>query len=1094
MTGDDLEDLLDLWEEARDRGEPVSPEVLCRDRPDLLEELARLVAELRKADAFLDGTADPERTTPQVFSADANQFQAAVRERYHDERFLAEGGLGRVFVARDAELPREVALKRLQDRMAGSREGRRRFVLEAEITARLEHPGVVPVYGLGTDRQGQPFYAMRLIRGETMGRAIERFHAADTPGRDPGERHLALQSLLRAFLATCQTVAYAHSRGVIHRDLKPSNVMLGPYGEALVVDWGLAKPLDAADDIEDLPWPSRDSPWDATSAGTIKGSPAYMSPEQAEGRVDRVGPASDVYSLGATLYTLLTGVRPITGESITDVLMSVREGRFAPPRRVKAGVPRALEAVCLKAMRVEPAERYEGASELAVEVERWLSGEPVLAWREPWYDRLRRWGRRHRVVVASVAAAVVMGAVILAVTNGILRDLAGRLDKSNVSLRAALDDAETNLYARDIDLADRAWWDGQTARAGTLLEECPRSRRGWEWRYLARRNQVGLSSAPLSGPPEALGLTSAGAVVAISARDAAAYGASGAIRLAAVTTDGTKVAFVTSERPSAVVVADPSGRSPASLVTPGVAGNVEGLAFSADGRSIVLVVVKRASAPATTKDKISFVSEFEARLVVRALETGKEEISEPFHASGTPGVPTLAWGGRCFCPVTFGESASLYAGRPGSSPVEQAWSGNGPLVISPDGFRLAGRGEGNVVIVREVASGAVVATFRGHTALVRALAFSPDGTRLASASDDRTIRVWEIGQGKSMVVLRGQAGPVDRLAFSADGTRMASASAVDVVLWDRATTSEARVVRTLERPHLSDLAAAPGGRAAVVAGHQLSWRDTATGRASDGGEVADIEAVASAPRGGWTAAGAGDGSIVLLDAEDRPARTLKGHATAIAGLSFSWDGHRLCSAARDGDVRVWEAATGRQIAQFAAGPVVALSPDGESAAAGGEGEVFIFDAARGVSRHRLAGSGAAVRTLSYNSDGALIAVVRSAGHFPQPSGGDDLAVFDAATGQLRYACGDQPAGVTAAVFSPDGQRLASADRAGQVVIREASSGRPLLTLHGPADRIARLAFTRDGNRLLAAGGRVDPLGLRSEEAEEFTIWDGRPLD
>jgi Protein kinase domain len=547
MTGDDLEDLLDLWEDARDRGEPVSPEELCRDRPDLLEEFARLVAELCKADAFFDGTADPVRTTPEVFSADANPFPAAVGERYRDERFLAEGGLGRVFVARDAELPREVALKRLQTGMASSREGRRRFVREAEITARSEHPGVVPVYGLGTDRDGQPFYAMRLIRGETMGRAIERFHAADEPGRDPGERHLALQALLRAFLTTCQTVAYAHSRGVIHRDLKPSNVMLGPYGEALVVDWGLAKPLDSAGEIEDEPRPIHDRAWDTTSAGTVKGSPAYMSPEQASGRIDQVGPACDIYSLGATL---LTGSRPITGKTANEVLMAVREGRFLPPRRVKSGVPRALEAVCLKAMRLEPAERYEGAPELAVEIERWLSGEPVLAWREPWYDRLRRWARRHRVLVASVAAAVVMGAAVLAVTNGILRDLARRLDTSNVSLRAALDDAESNLYARDIDLADRAWWEGQGGRAGTLLEECPLDRRGWEWRYLSRRNRVALSSLALTEPALALGLARGDRVVTIRPRDAAAYGVGGTIRFAAVTADGARAAFATTERPS----------------------------------------------------------------------------------------------------------------------------------------------------------------------------------------------------------------------------------------------------------------------------------------------------------------------------------------------------------------------------------------------------------------------------------------------------------------------------------------------------------------------------------------------------------------
>src|SRR5262249_17485407 len=158
------------------------------------------------------------------------------------------------------------------------------------------------------------------------------------------------------------------------------------------------------------------------------GSPAYMSPEQADGRTGQVGPASDVYALGATLYTLLTGFKPFAAATLSELLAKVRLGRFPPPRRVKPGVPRALEAVCLKAMNLDRAGRYGGASERAADVERWLSGEPVTAWREPWYDRLRRWGRRHRVLVASAAAAVVVGTAVLAVTNGQLRALARRLD------------------------------------------------------------------------------------------------------------------------------------------------------------------------------------------------------------------------------------------------------------------------------------------------------------------------------------------------------------------------------------------------------------------------------------------------------------------------------------------------------------------------------------------------------------------------------------------------------------------------------------------------------------------------------------------
>jgi eukaryotic-like serine/threonine-protein kinase len=1112
MPGDDLEGLLDRWEEARDRGEPISPEELCRDRPELLAELAGLIDELRAVDAFLDGPTDPGRTKMAVLhpAEDAPAEGPAPASRYRDERFLAEGGLGRVFVARDAELPREVALKRLNGRVAASREGRRRFVFEAEITASLEHPGIVPVYGLGVDRDGLPFYAMRLIRGETMGRAIERFHEADAFGRDPGERTLALQGLLRAFLATCQTIAYAHSRGVIHRDLKPSNVMLGPYGEAIVVDWGLAKPLGDFEEAGDAAGPMPRDKSDATAAGTVKGSPAYMSPEQAGGRVDQVGPASDVYSLGATLYTLLTGQRPVQGNSMLEVLEGVRRGNFPPPRRVKPEVPRALEAVCLKAMALEPGGRYAGASELASDVERWLSGEPVSAWREPWCDRLRRWGRRHRVVVASAAAALVAGAAILAATNGRLRLLAGRLDASNVALRGALDDAERNLYARDLDLADRSWWEGQAGPAATLLDECPPARRGWEWRYLARRNRPGLSSSHLVGLPKALGVDGRGRVVAVGAGGELSFESrgpdiDGPVRLAAVDPGRGRVAFVAEGRPGEVVVIDSVGRGTIARFAP-EGGTVEGLTFRDDGLAVAMTVVNRRGPPADSKDKVSFLTEFEARIVVRELATGREEASAPFVASGWPGPPAVLAGGRCVCPVTFGGNAALFVARPGSPGVERAWSGEAAadgagVVVSRDGFRLAVASEGHSVTVREIASGQLVATLRGHSGPIRALAFGPDGRRLASASDDLTVRIWDVDEARTLAVLRGQSGPASRLAFSADGSRLASASADEVVVWDPARTSEALVVRTPERPHLAGIEAGPGGLAAVVAAHRLSWRRVEDGKpAGTGEEVEDIDSLASSPRGSWTAAGLGDGSVVLFDREGRPARTLPGHARAVTGLAFAPDGSKLASASKDGDVRVREAGTGRELARFriegTTGDATALAfaPDGASLAVGdGAGGVVVVDSAAGRALLRFSGAGAPVRRLTFRADGALLAVVRSAGPAASASRGrEGLAVYEAATARPLYEAGDHPSGVTDAAFSPDGTRLASGDRSGLVRVREAATGRTLLTLRGPSDPIARLAFTPDGSRLLAAGGRVDPLGLRVEEADELTIWDGRP--
>jgi serine/threonine-protein kinase len=335
-------------------------------------------------------------------------------DRYRAVRLHARGGLGEVFVAIDRELRRQVALKEIQDRHAADAVSRERFVREAEITGRLEHPGIVPVYGLGRYPDGRPFYAMRFIKGETLRDAIRDYHAMP-PG--PGRR-LAFRELLQRFVAVCNAVAFAHSQGVVHRDLKPNNVMLGGYGETLVVDWGLAKYVSHDDPGGEPSGEPVSGDSDMTAAGSVMGTPAFMSPEQAEGRTADTGPSADVYSLGATLYELLTDRPPVNEGDLAEVIAAVREGRFPPPRRVNADVPRALEAVCLKAMALKPADRYAGAAELARDVERWLADEPVSAYREPWPTRVARWGRRHRTLVA--AAGVLLVTAVAGLTIGLV--------------------------------------------------------------------------------------------------------------------------------------------------------------------------------------------------------------------------------------------------------------------------------------------------------------------------------------------------------------------------------------------------------------------------------------------------------------------------------------------------------------------------------------------------------------------------------------------------------------------------------------------------------------------------------------------------
>ena len=248
-------------------------------------------------------------------------------------------------------------------------------------------PGIVPVYSLGADADGRPFYAMRFIRGDTLKEAANRFHADESLGHDPGRRSLELRKLLRQFVNVCNTIDYAHSRGVLHRDIKPANVIVGKYGETLVVDWGLAKAVGRigprVESGERTLIPSSGSGSAETLPGRAMGTPAYMSPEQADGDLERLGAGSDVYSLGATLYYLLTGTAGGGGGNRRGAPRRAG-GRF-PRRRVGATrrSTRRWRRSASRRWRAEPEDRYASPRALSEDVERWMADEPVSAWREP---------------------------------------------------------------------------------------------------------------------------------------------------------------------------------------------------------------------------------------------------------------------------------------------------------------------------------------------------------------------------------------------------------------------------------------------------------------------------------------------------------------------------------------------------------------------------------------------------------------------------------------------------------------------------------------------------------------------------------------
>jgi eukaryotic-like serine/threonine-protein kinase len=369
-------------------------------------------------------------------------------DRYTLSRLHATGGIGRVWLARDLGLGRDVALKELRPERADQPALWARFLREAQVTGQLEHPGIVPVYEVGRRPDEQPFYTMRFVRGRTLAEAAQTYHQRRSRG---AAGRLELRELLSAFVGVCNAVAYAHSRGVLHRDLKPQNVVLGDYGEVIVLDWGLAKLTTAADGETADQAPvalGGEGSRDETVAGQVLGPPAYMAPEQAEGRLDVLDGRTDVYGLGAVLYEVLCGCSPFGGADATAVLRQVVHEAPVPPRSVVPGTPPALEAVCLKALAKRPAERYASAKGLAQEVQRYLADEPVTAYRDPLATRLTRWGRRHRTLAATLAVALVAVlaglAVVLAVQTRANAELATKnaeLDEQRAAVEARFETA-----------------------------------------------------------------------------------------------------------------------------------------------------------------------------------------------------------------------------------------------------------------------------------------------------------------------------------------------------------------------------------------------------------------------------------------------------------------------------------------------------------------------------------------------------------------------------------------------------------------------------------------------------------------------------
>ncbi|MGE3803790.1 MAG: protein kinase, partial [Gemmataceae bacterium] len=961
--------------------------------------------------------------------------------------------LGQVSVALDLELQREVALKEIQNQHADNPESRHRFLNEARITGGLEHPGVVPVYGLCQYADGRPYYAMRFIRGHSLKDEIERYHRS-AQRQNTRDRPLALRQLLDRFLDVCNAVEYAHSRGILHRDLKPANVMLGAYGETLVVDWGLAKPFEHLHESNDSgPGDLRlDLSGDSTPTvmGAAVGTPHYMSPEQAAGQLDRLGPASDVYSLGATLYQLLTGETPIRGDNVGEVLARVQEGDFPSPRELRRDIPRALEAICLKAMARQPEERYASPQALAQDVELWLADEPTsMAHCESIFERGGRFLRTHKAAVTSALALLVTAVAALSVSTAVIADARDREHfqfKQAESARheaATLAEAEKQanqqleqtLYFNRIALIERELSGGNVARGQELLDACSeKDHQSWEWRYLDRRAREGV--------------------------DYKAMGHGDPIFEADFSPDGARL--VTGSLNGTIKIWDARSGKELKSLRAGLLSIASGLAFARDGRLATAI----SSALRHSQVTIYASSDADKELLTIAGPTG--------FVSDIQFSPD----GRWLALAAHSGAAHIYDARTGEE--TQVLRGHDrPLrsvTFHPDGHVLVTAGDDRLIRLWDWRAGKLQRELKGHTAEVFCAIFSPDGNSLASSSLDGTIVLWDAHTGRVRRELFGDFGPVQEVTFHPDGTRLAAANHDrSVKLWDTATGQEVLALRGHDdivgclrfSPDGNLLASADwGGAVHLFDARPLTDKPPYQLRTLKGHDGV-VFIVDYHPDGRRLISGSADGTIRIWDAvSGKHLNTLHGHTGMVMALEISPDGKRLLSASSDELMLIWDLQTGKILSTIdtvkASIWQATFNEDGSQIAcnAGIGGDVRIFNAQTGKEIRRIPAHIGGTYALRYSPDGKFLA-----------TGGFDrgVRIFDAASGQLLHTLTGHTNVVYAAEFSPDGQTLATASGDRTIRLWDVATQKQLLCFKEHTDRVYDVAFSADG-RLLASTG------------------------
>ncbi|MFO0759854.1 MAG: serine/threonine-protein kinase [Byssovorax sp.] len=1024
-------------------------------------------------------------------------------DRYVVEGEVARGGLGRILSATDRRLRRSIALKEILEDRADTEA---RFLREVQITARLQHPSIIPLHDAGRWRSGKLYYSMKLVSG----RSLEAVIAQKATLSDR-------LSLLPHVIDVAEAIAYAHSRGIIHRDLKPQNVLVGSFGETVVIDWGVAKDLSvsagegAASDDPPGPDSSAGHP-ELTLDGSIVGTPAYMPPEQARGA--RVDERADVYALGAILYHLLAGVSPYEGAPIHAVLTKLLASS-PPPRladRVR-GVPKDLEAIVDKAMAALPERRYPSARELVGDLKKFQTGQIVGAYDYSAKELVLRWLRKNRLVATLLA--------VLALAAGVV-------------VREIVDKGEVAERGRQLAETERR----KAEHARALAAEA-------EARERTRADEVTFDQARLSldhDPAEALrflaelspSFSRMGAVRVIAA-DALSRtlprtlrGHTGGVFAAAISPDGTHVASASYDKTARVWDLS-TGES---RVLEGHTAEVVCAVFSADGKKLATVSYDktarvwdlstgRSAALEGHTDWLAIAAfSPDGRLLAtggadntvrlfrldidppssRVLGEHRERIIRLAFSrdgttllSGSDDAEVRAWdlrtGGsrsitrplaQAACHQISGDSELVAVGdAQGSLRVVPAGSGQeqrvgaftapvSTIAFSPDRRWIAAATEDRAIHVLGVEPGARERVLRGHAAAASVLAFSPDGKRLASAGPERAVYLWDLGTGEAQV-LRAHAGPVVSLSFSADGTKLVSA-ALDSTLRVWSLGASGGVLAGHQGP-VHDIALSPDGQRVASTGMDGALRLThlAGGRS----EIIDrnhgtTNRLSFSPDGKLLASAGKESAVRLWDVSADPprlARTLAGHTDVVRDVCFSADGSRLASGSADRTLRLWdlrapESAPPRVLTGHA-GPIVRVlcgGAGGRIATSGLDRVLRLWDPATGASLE-LGGHDSQILGVAFSNDGKKLV---------SASLDRTARIWDVLTGEARVFAGID-GGLYAARLSPRGDLLATASDAGVLRLWSVATGESR-ALVGHSKRVRSLSFSPDGKTIATGGG------------------------